>query len=133
MLDLIETGLSLAITSIAIFTLDDVAFSDNQCDCNLLDDFVLAHAFLFGFSVRMNDNRMKEGILNALYSAITIGYMNATTMNQSTHCLLVAAIIASLKTEAGNKVLLDAFFAGFCDRLGKSFVAMGGSLNMFSH
>ncbi len=132
-LDLIETGLSLAITSIAIFTLDDVAFSDNQCDCNLLDDFVLAHAFLFGFSVRMNDNRMKEGILNALYSAITIGYMNATTMNQSTHCLLVAAIIASLKTEAGNKVLLDAFFAGFCDRLGKSFVAMGGSLNMFSH
>jgi Family of unknown function (DUF6519) len=131
-LDLSEKGLSLALTSILITTLDDIGFSNNQCDCNLLDDLVLAQAFLFGLSVRMNDNRLKEGLLNALYSAVSIGLMNAATANQSTHCLLVAAVIPSMKVEAGNKALIDAFVPGFCDKLGKSFAALGGSLNMFS-
>lgn len=118
-LDLVETGVSLAITSVLIMSLDDIGFSDNQCDCNLLDDFVLAHAVLFGFSVRMDDNRLKEGLLNAIFSAITTGLMNATTNNQSTHCLLVAPILPALTVNTGNKALIDAFAPGFCESMQK--------------
>jgi hypothetical protein len=131
-LDLAETGVSLALTSILVTSLDDIAFSDNQCDCNLIDDAVLIQAFLFGFSVRMNDNRLKEGVLNALFSAATIGLMNATTDNQSTHCLLVAGIIPALKVSTGNAALMDAIAPNYCGSLGKSFAAMGGSMRLFT-
>ncbi len=131
MLDLIETGLSFAFTSILIMTLDDIAFSDNQCDCNLLDDIVIAHTLLFGFSARMNDNRLKEGLINALYSAITIGIMNAATNNQSTHCLLVAGIVPALKVDTGNKALIDAIAPSFCKNTDAMFAALGGSMKMF--
>lgn len=45
--------------------------------------------FLFGISVRASNNRLKEGLLNAFYSAITLGIINTTTDNQATHCLFV--------------------------------------------
>lgn len=86
---LLETGFGLALSSILILSLDDVSFQNNQCDANLLDDFILAQAILFGASLRVNDNRFKEGIMNAFYSAVTLGIMNTTTNNQATHCLLV--------------------------------------------
>ena len=70
---------------------------------------------LLEVSVRASDNRFKEGWFNAIYSAITIGLMNATTANQSTHCILVYALLASLKVDSGNKSLYDAFTKGGCD------------------
>lgn len=132
-LDLIETGLGLSLTSILITSLDDVAVSGNQCDCNLLDDFLIMQALVFGFSVRVDDNRLKEGIANALYSAITLGFMNATSMNQSTHCLLVASLLPTMKVDTGNKSLIDAFSQGYCARITKTFTAgLGGFSEMFS-
>lgn len=115
-LNLLETGIGFAISSIAIYTLDDLGFHCNQCDCNLLDDYVYVHALLFGISVRVSDNRLKEGLYNALYSALTIGFMNATTDNQSTHCILVAGLIPNLKVDSGNKALVDAFGKDYCKR-----------------
>ena len=105
-LDLIETGFSLSISSVLIVSLDDVGFHSNQCDCSLADDLVLSQAVIGGFSVRVSDNRLKEGIFNALYSAITLGVMNATTNNQSTHCIIVSGL-ASVKVDSGNKVFLQ--------------------------
>ena len=107
-LDLLETGQSLSMSSIVILSLDDVGFHNNQCDCSLLDDLVLSQVILFGLSVRMSDNRLKEGIFNALYSAITFGYMNATTNNQTTHCIIVSGL-SNLKVDTGNKVFLQIF------------------------
>lgn len=101
----------LEVSPILIATLDDVGFADNQCDCLLgrnADgslDFVLAHAVLAGWSVRMADNRMKEGIVNAALSAVTFGLMNATTNNQGTHCFLVYGF-PGWKVNEGNRVLL---------------------------
>jgi hypothetical protein len=106
-LDLLEAGLSLALSSILIFSLDDVAFNNNQCDCNLLDDFVITHALLFGITVRANDNRFREGLFNAVLSAITIGLLNITTDNESTHCLVVEGF---RKLRRHNLVLLSALF-----------------------
>jgi hypothetical protein len=91
-LDLLETGVSLAVSSILILTLDDLGFHDNQCDCNLLDDLVLTQALLFGISVRVSDNRFKEGVFNAALSAVTVGLFNTTTDNQSTHCLWIIGL-----------------------------------------
>ncbi len=116
-LNLLETGLGFAISSIAIFTLDDLGFHSNQCDCNLRDDFVLVHALLFGISLRVSDNRFKEGLRNALYSGMTIGLMNATTNNQSTHCIIVSGLLASLKVNSGNKALVDAISDNYCERV----------------
>ncbi|TLD40856.1 MAG: hypothetical protein JETT_2875 [Candidatus Jettenia ecosi] len=107
-LDLLETGQSLSLSSIVIISLDDIGFHNNQCDCSLLDDLVLSQVFLFGLSVRMSDNRLKEGIFNALYSATTFGYMNATTNNQTTHCIIVSGL-SNLKVDTGNKVFLQIF------------------------
>jgi hypothetical protein len=88
-LDLMERGLSLAFSSILILSLDDIGFHSNQCDCNLFDDFVAAQAIVVGVSVRLSDNRFKEGIFNAFFSAFTVGLFNTTTDNQSTHCLFI--------------------------------------------
>lgn len=86
-LDLLEKGLSISISSILILTLDDIGFHNNQCDCSLLDDLILSHSVLLGLSLRVSDNRFKEGLFNALLSAFTFGLMNMTTYNQSTHCI----------------------------------------------
>jgi hypothetical protein len=109
----------LEVSSILIASLDDVDFADNQCDCMLSFnrdqslDFVLAHAVIAGWSVRMADNRMKEGLFNAFLSGITFGLMNATTNNQGTHCFLVYGL-DGWKVYEGNRVLRQPFTQQFC-------------------
>jgi len=137
-LDLLETGVGFALSSILIFSLDDVGFHSNQCDCNLLDDFVIAQSILFGISLRASDNRLKEGLANAVYSAVTFGLMNATTNNQSTHCLLVLGVnppnpLSTLKLDSGNKALIEGFIPGYCEsgrtalgNAGFQLLAVGG-------
>jgi hypothetical protein len=91
-LDLTGAGFGLAGTSILIISLDDIAFEGNQCDCNLILDFVFAQAAVLGMSVRAVGNRFKEGRYNAIFSAVTFGVpMNATTSNQATHCIYAAS------------------------------------------
>ena len=111
--DVIETGISLAVSSVALFSLDDIAFVDNQCDCNLVDDVVIAHVVLFGFSLRACDNRLKESLLRARFSALTLGFANTTAHNQATHCLLVRAFNAAYRIGAPNTVLIDPLGTGF--------------------
>ena len=99
-LNLVETGFSLSLSSILILSLDDVGFQNNQCECNLFDDFVLTHALIAGVSVRVSDNRFKDpSLLDFVrdlkfpFSAITVGIlMNTTTDNQSTHCLWIIGL-----------------------------------------
>jgi Family of unknown function (DUF6519) len=112
-LDAIERGFTLAFSSVLIFSLDDVGFHSNQCDCNLLDDFVLAQAILFGISVRASDNRFKEGLFNAAFSAITLGLFNTTTDNQSTHCLWIIGV-PNLTVDHSNVALVMLANNGAC-------------------
>lgn len=133
-LDLLEIGsdgvnsavpLSRTNSSVALLTLDDIGCHNNQCDCSLLDDFVYFNLFAYAPSVRVSDNRFKEGIRNAIFSAGTIGNMNATTNNQATHCLLVSSIFPNSKIDSGNRILLDEFSPGYC----KSSVAALNATN----
>jgi hypothetical protein len=116
MLDVIETGVTLSVSSVAIFSLDDIGFLGNQCDCSLLDDIVLSHVVLFGFSLRACNNRFKESLLHAMFSAITLGLVNTTTHNQATHCILARAFIPAYRVATPNTVLIDPLGTGFCER-----------------
>jgi hypothetical protein len=86
MLDNIAPAATLAVSSILLLSLDDVAMQDNQCDCDMLIDLVLIDALVLGFSVRVQGNRLKESYVTTFLSALTIGLFNDTSHNQGTHC-----------------------------------------------
>ncbi len=100
-----ERDMVLLSSSIMIATLDDIGFHGNQCDFDAVPamDFILSQAILFGFSLRVSNNRFKEGVLfNSLFSAITLGLLNMTTHNQATHCLWISGFWG---TDSPNTVL----------------------------
>jgi hypothetical protein len=108
---LLTPGLSVIYASILIETLDDIAFQDNQCDCNLgsTEDFVTAHTILLGYSVRATGTRFKESRGQAWYSAITTGHLNITAHNQSTHCLAVTGGPGTLTQNGPNMILFPTY------------------------
>jgi hypothetical protein len=125
-LDLLEPGVGFSISSIMIMTLDDLAFHGNQCDCSLLDDFVLMQAFLLGFSLRVSDNRFKEGLYNALLSAASFGFLNMTKDNQATHCLMIRPSPPyPLTVDGPNTVLPIGPFARYCKAFDKTMGDFG--------
>jgi Family of unknown function (DUF6519)/Right handed beta helix region len=114
MLDVLESGSTKSFSSINIFSLDDVAFHGNQCDCSLFDDQMHTQAFLWGISLRMIDNRLKETLFHATYSAITFGLVNMTVHNQTTHCLLRRASTPACLIGDPNTVMIDPNGKGRC-------------------
>lgn len=87
--DLLEPGASFSLSAALIVSLDDVGITGNQSDCQLRDDFLLANVIAAGASLRLHDNRLREGLLNAYFSAVTMGLLLHTiTDNQCSHCLL---------------------------------------------
>jgi hypothetical protein len=129
-LDLLEVEQSVSVSSIFIITLDDIGFHSNQCDCSLSADFVLAQAILFGPSVRASDNRFKETLLRAAWSLVSLGVVNTTTDNQSTHCLLVRGVSTGTWTgevNEHNTVLAEAFpsYTEFCQALNRIIPPFG--------
>jgi len=128
MLDVIETGITLSVSSVAILSLDDIGFVDNQCDCSLLDDIVLSHVVLFGFSLRACNNRFKESLLHARFSAITLGLVNNTTHNQATHCILARAFIPAYRVAIPNTILIDPLGTGFCEGTSRILPGFGKAI-----
>jgi hypothetical protein len=87
--DFIGAGPTFSLAPILIVTLDDLGFQDNQCEADLLIDFIISQGVLFGLSLRTTSNRFEEGVFNAVLSALTIGiFANTTALNQSTHCII---------------------------------------------
>lgn len=89
-LNLLEVPEPAATLSIRIISLDDIGFHQNQCDCDLVSGNLPMQVYLHAFTVRATGNRFKEPVGHAALSASTFGYLNTTTNNQSTHCLLIA-------------------------------------------
>ncbi len=102
--DLAEPGFSFSMSAVLVAGLDDVAFSDNQCQCNLWDDFMIADAVILGMTVRVHNNRFAEAIGRAMFSCVNMGLiLNTTTLNQATQCLL--SLQSPLK---GVRVVVDS-------------------------
>ena len=83
---------------------------DNQCDCDLFVDFVGIHALALGWSVRMQGNRFKEGLINAFLSGMTLGVYNDTTHNQGTHCFVEVGLLEP-------RILITSFSSGISAEL----------------
>lgn len=106
-LDEFDIKRNIALSAVAIMSLDDIAFHNNQCDYSLWGDFLLFPNYILAPSVRVADNRFKESLYGAFISGITFGIVNTTTGNQATHCLLVVGN-PGLKIDANNIALADA-------------------------
>lgn len=133
MLDLIDTtGFNLSVASIVIASLDDISFSDNQCDASfdfVFDDFVLTQAFIFGVTIRVCSNRFKESVLGALFSALSYSFFaNTTMLNQATHCIKAFNLLgAGNLHKQPNTVLFDLF--KLCDDDNKLIGTQQATLN----
>ncbi len=112
--DVVEDPVAFAFSSIAVFSLDDLGFTDNQCEINSTNVFVLTDVALGAGSVRVADNRFSETWLRALFSGVSIGGMNITTDNQATHCLLAQALLPNMLVFKDNLSLVEAFCPGIC-------------------
>ncbi|HEX8180800.1 MAG TPA: DUF6519 domain-containing protein [Pyrinomonadaceae bacterium] len=99
--------------SVLIFTLDDIGFSDNQCQSRIRQGIQTTEAIIFGITLRVSDNHFKEQFFKAALSAVTLGVMNVTTDNEATHCLIARAWPGMLAS-AHNKVLLSAIDPNAC-------------------
>ena len=113
-LDVITQPQAFGISSILIISLDDLGFVDNQCEISSTAVFYAIDAFLFGSSVRVADNRFSETWFRTFLSAWSIGLMNTTTDNQSTHCILATALIPTLRIFRDNLFLVEAFCRNLC-------------------
>jgi hypothetical protein len=112
-LDLAEREFSLALCSVLLLSLDDVSCHDNQMDCQLAVDFVLANALALGFTCRASGNRFREDIFRTLRSAVTAGIMNMTHHNHGTHCISVLGPDSATADEP-NHVFMNLLSPGFC-------------------
>ena len=112
--DVTDEPIAFAISAIAILSLDDLGFSDNQCEISSTNFFVLTNAMLGAGSVRVADNRFSETWLRALFSGFSIGGMNTTTDNQSTHCLVAMPLLPNMLVFKDNLSLVEAFCPDAC-------------------
>ena len=105
-LDAFGPAVTIAMSSVSLFSWDDVSMEGNQCDCDLVLDAVWINSLALGSSVRMTGNRFEEGPA-ALLSGFTWGWFNSTCHNQGTHCFLTVGHPA-LSTTTPNASLAEA-------------------------
>ena len=113
-LDVMDEPFGVAISSLLVFSLDDVGMADNQCEVSSTNLFVLANAIVGGGSARIVDNRFSETWMRTILSAVSIAGMNTTTDNQSTHCISAQALLPGMLMFKDNLSLVEAFCPGEC-------------------
>ena len=114
-LDLIDEPVGFGLSSIVVVALDDLGMTDNQCEISTTNVFFLTDAALLGGSVRVADNRFSETWMRAQLSAVSVGGMNTTTQNQSTHCLFARELLENMLVFKDNLALVRAFCPGDCE------------------
>ncbi len=91
-----------AVASIFITTGDDLGFHDNQCWIAAAEQALDVDALLTGVSVRVTGCRFQEIPGTVAFSAVTLGVMNITSLNEATHPL--APYPVPLTVTTGNLV-----------------------------
>jgi hypothetical protein len=132
LLDALAADVQVAASAVLLISLDDVGMTSNQCTCDLLFDFILTNALVFGFSLRVTDNRFKEpvgipGIFTpAFLSATTLALMNETSLNQGTHCFYTVGSPA-LSVMTPNRSVIDLLAPNFCAPFERQFNDQSGA------
>jgi hypothetical protein len=109
-----EVEFGLTASSVLVFSLDDVGFTDNQLEVSSTHVFALVDALVLGGSVRIADNRFSETWYRSFFSAITFGGMNTTTDNQSTHCIRASSLFPNMLVFRDNLALVEVFCPNEC-------------------
>ena len=94
------------LSSVLLLSADDISFCDNQAEVENSVNFVLTNVLAIGATLRVSSNRLQEKIWPGILSAITLGLMNQTCFNQSTHCIFAVGHPAWRYVE-GNTSLFD--------------------------
>jgi hypothetical protein len=115
-LDVATQPFSGAVSSITVFSLDDIGFTDNQVEIASTNVFFYVQTLLFAGSLRESDNRLAETWRRAILSSLSLALMNTTTDNQSTHCMRAIALLPNLLMREHNLVLLNAFCPDACGK-----------------
>lgn len=113
----LEAGLSRrhCISSVAIFSLDDLIFSNNQCWLDGPTFTAILDAFLLAGSLQVTGNRFQEALgFSVLLSGLTFGALNITTQNISTYCLFAKGF---LQPEINANNLVAVIDQKICDEL----------------
>jgi hypothetical protein len=101
------------ISSVFLFSLDDVAVNDNQSEYHTDNRYVYAEVVALAFTVRSNDNRLAETWGRAALSLFSAALLNTAADNQSTHCI---DAIGLRRAVHDNLTLAEAFCDGACGR-----------------
>lgn len=115
-LDVAEQPFDGAFSSLTVFSLDDIGFSDNQLEITTTNVGFFAHTLLLGGSLRESDNRFAETWRRASFSSWSMALMNTTTDNQSTHCMRATAMLPNLLMAEHNLALISAFCPDACSK-----------------
>lgn len=123
-LDMLSPVSSTPVSSVLLISGDDIAMLGNQCECvQEAQDWAIIHALTMAFSLRMCDNRFKEG-LGSAYSAITLALLNHTMNNQGTHCFLAIGP-ANMQNCVPNRSIVQFFGPAACEASQQVQTALG--------
>jgi hypothetical protein len=114
-----EAGLNRrrSISSVAIFSLDDLIFGNNQCWLDGPTGTAIMDAFLVAGSLQVTSNRFQEALgLPVLISGLTLGALNITAQNISTYCLFAKG---TLQPEINVNNLVAVVNKQLCDEVAK--------------
>lgn len=88
-LEILENAPPFVLSCVTLVAFDDVSFQDNQVLTQIIGGLVLADVIALGITVRAHGNRIHELPLRAIFSYVSLGFLNNATGNQLTHCLLL--------------------------------------------
>lgn len=117
----------LDLSSVLLFSLDDVAACDNQLEYHTQQRLVLGDLLAMASTVRSNDNRLAETWGRAVRSIFSAAWLNTAADNQSTHCITALGLRRAVHH---NLVLAQAFCPNACGDQGRVLgnVAMGAQI-----
>ncbi len=119
--DLLGQSNGLHLSSIFALSADDLGFVDNQCEVESATRLFFTNVALVAGSVRLADNRLSETWRRALISGWTLGMMNTTTDNHSTHCLRAQSFLGpNMRVFRDNLMFITSSCPGACGRFGDS-------------
>jgi hypothetical protein len=112
-LDLIRGEIEGVLAATLLLSLDDVAVQNNQTQCSLFIDLLIADVLAIGTTVRATGNGLTESLAFALVSLWSAAFlMNLTTDNQGTHCILAECLTSKLVDAPNQELLCNDQFRG---------------------
>lgn len=95
------------LSSVLVFSLDDLIFANNQCWLDGPRGTASLDAWLLAGSVQVNGNRFQEALgFPVVVSGLTIGALNITSQNISTYCLFAKGTLQQ-EIDVNNLVIVS--------------------------